>query len=168
MLTSDNPVIHCARVSHHPFFSSSQLSQTIQRFSVDMHPYRCYFAGLLVHGREGDGHIQMIFWPLISRTEIALGLRKKSDRWGDVCHFAYYIPSSSPFQSVWGVINDWLNGGDHHFTMYSGMSPFPSLHSFLFLPSLRNISSFNLLNLPSWSSSFNVYSCCSLCPSFSI
>lgn len=122
----DNSFIYRSRVSHHPFFSSPQLSQTLQRFSVDMHPYRCYYTGSRVHGSEGEGEIKMIFWPLISRTEITLGLRKKSDRWGDVSYFFCFIPSSYPFQSVWGVINDWLNGGDHQFTMYSGLFRSPS------------------------------------------
>ncbi|GMR47830.1 hypothetical protein PMAYCL1PPCAC_18025, partial [Pristionchus mayeri] len=50
--------------------------------------------------------LQMVFCPLITRTEISLGLRKGSDRWAD---------------SVWAVINEMLNGGDHQFTLYSGV-----------------------------------------------
>ncbi|GMT23992.1 hypothetical protein PFISCL1PPCAC_15289, partial [Pristionchus fissidentatus] len=50
--------------------------------------------------------LQMLVWPLIALTEISLGLRDRRERWGD---------------SVWAVINDWLNGGDHQLKMYAGI-----------------------------------------------
>ncbi|GMS87457.1 hypothetical protein PENTCL1PPCAC_9632, partial [Pristionchus entomophagus] len=56
----------------------------------------CIVAGLIIH---------MSLWPLLARTEIGLDLRSATHRYGD---------------SVWAVFNDWLNGGDHQFILFSG------------------------------------------------
>ncbi|GMS95503.1 hypothetical protein PENTCL1PPCAC_17678 [Pristionchus entomophagus] len=82
-------------VREYPITLSSLLLNCLKPYQDSV--WICILVGVIV---------QMLFWPLIARTEKSLGLRKETDRWGD---------------SVWAVINDWLNGGDQQFFLYSGV-----------------------------------------------
>ncbi|GMS78854.1 hypothetical protein PENTCL1PPCAC_1029, partial [Pristionchus entomophagus] len=81
-------------VREYPITLTSLLLNCLKPYQTSV--WVCILIGVIV---------QMCFWPLIARSEMSLGLRKPTERWGE---------------SAWAVVDDWFNGGDPHFTLRSG------------------------------------------------